>query len=129
MTPARHCPPGCLCAAGSPPPRWRRGPADQRYLRLMFANEHSRTLAVDRDGTSVVVSYEPARNDVTSVWQWTPKEEHELPGVAGYASDVGWVDEDTALVTTGQDLWVCETLDRSCGRLTLGGSGEIRISR
>ena len=70
-----------------------------------------------------------ARNDVTSVWQWTPKEEHELPGVAGYASDVGWVDEDTALVTTGQDLWVCETLDRSCGRLTLGGSGEIRISR
>ncbi len=70
-----------------------------------------------------------ARDDVTSVWQWTPKEEHELPGVAGYASDVRWVDEDTALVTTGQDLWVCETLDRSCGRLTLGGSGEIRISR
>jgi len=70
-----------------------------------------------------------ARDDVTSVWQWTPKEEHELPGVVGYASDVRWVDEDTALVTTGQDLWVCETLDRSCGRLTLGGSGEIRISR
>lgn len=69
-----------------------------------------------------------ARNDVTSVWQWTPKEEHELPGVVGYAIDVRWVDEDTALVTTFQDLWVCETSERSCGRLTLGGTGDIRIS-
>ena len=77
----------------------------------------------------VLLAIRAARNDVTSVWQWTPKEEHELPGVAGYASDVRWVDEDTALVTTFQDLWVCETLDRSCGRLTLGGTGDIRISR
>jgi hypothetical protein len=77
----------------------------------------------------VLLAIRAARNDVTSVWQWTPKEEHELPGVVGYASDVRWVDEDTALVTTFQDLWVCETLDRSCGRLTLGGTGDIRISR
>ena len=77
----------------------------------------------------MLVAIRAARNDVTSAWQWTPKEEHELPGVVGYASDVRWVDEDTALVTTFQDLWVCETLDRSCGRLTLGGTGDIRISR
>ncbi len=77
----------------------------------------------------VLLSIRSARNDVTSVWAWTPREEHELPGVAGYASDVRWVDEDTGLVNTGRDLFVCEIRERSCGRLTLGGSGDIQISR
>ena len=70
-----------------------------------------------------------APDDRTAVWEWTPQQEHELPGVTGYAVDARWVDEDTGLVTTGRDLWVCETVDRSCGRLALGGSGEIRIGR
>lgn len=60
---------------------------------------------------------------------WTPPQEHELPGVTGYATDARWVDADTGLLTTGRDLWVCATADRSRGQAALGGSGEIRIGR
>ena len=112
--------------------------------RVSVPGDHGRTQVYDLDGREVatadgqgslspdgqtLLSIRSARNDVTSVWAWAPKEEHELPGVTGYASDVRWVDEDTGLVTTFQDLWVCEIRDRSCGRLTLGGSGDIRIGR
>lgn len=112
--------------------------------RVAVPGRHGRTHVYDLGGREVgtpqgegvlspdgrmLLSIRSTRNDVTSVWAWTPKEEHELPGVAGYASDVRWVDEDTGLVTTGQDLFVCEVRERSCGRLTLGGSGDIQIGR
>jgi hypothetical protein len=84
--------------------------------------------ALSPDGRTLL-AIRSTRDDVTSVWAWTPKDEHELPGIAGYAIDLRWVDEDTGLVTTGRDLWVCETRDGACGRLTLGGSGDIRIGR
>ena len=110
--------------------------------RVSVPGDSGRTQVYDLDGRKVatvdgqgslspdgqtLLTIRSARNDVTSVWAWTPKDEGELPGVSGYASDVRWVDEDTGLVTTFRDLWVCEIRDRSCGRLTLGGSGDIRI--
>jgi hypothetical protein len=112
--------------------------------RISVPDDEGRTRVYDLQGDKVatsqghgvmspdgqtLLSIRSARNDVTSMWAWTPTEEYELLGVAGYASDVRWVDEDTGLVTTGQDLFVCEIRERSCGRLTLGGSGDIRISR
>lgn len=80
------------------------------------------------DGNSMA-SVRTTPDDRTTVWLWTPDRQRQLTGLHGTADSVAWQDERTVLVTTGEQLWSCQTETATCGLLRTGGTGTITLPR
>jgi WD40 repeat protein len=68
-------------------------------------------------GKAVVTVSSSERTDGTA-WLWTDNSATELAGLHGLLQTAGWLDEDYALVTSGDNsgttIYLCPVADRSC---------------
>jgi hypothetical protein len=54
----------------------------------------------------------------STAWLWTGGSQTELSGLQGMVQTAGWLDEDYAVVTSGEargtTVYLCPVADRSC---------------